>query len=161
METYTKHDYYKGAERLLYSYKYLKGYLKSKQEELKAIEYCNIASIDFDRINTCRTNDISQPTEMSALDNIEKADRLKREIKKVEVKINAIEEAIQLFNETEKKIIRLRYYDKEYWDKIGLECNMSKRQAQRLNQDIINNLKVTFFGLNVIKGDCQLLREKW
>ena len=163
METYNKNYYYKGAERLLYSYKYLKGYLKNKKDELKALEDCNtIASIDLDRINTSKTNKISQPTEVSALDNIQRAESIKKDIKKVAAKINAIEEAINLLTDTEKKIIILKYYNKEYWDKIAPECNVSKRQAQRINQNAINNVKVSLFGINAIKEDFPLLEDiKW
>ena len=154
----TKHDYYKGVERLLYSYPFLKANLATKENEIKAFEHDSIKGIDFDRISTSKTNGISHEVEDTAILNIKRIDSIKNDIDSLDTKIGMIDRALALLSPTQRKVIELKYFDKVSPTEICCSMNMSKSQVNVHKHRAIDAIKICFFGLKSLQDDCPILK---
>ena len=87
-----KADYYKGTEKILYNYNYLKANLEIKLKELHEIQLDDgVSGINYEGVSTCKTYKISQPVEDIAVLNLEMINNITQNIKKLKSKINSIE----------------------------------------------------------------------
>lgn len=154
-----KADYYKGTEKILYNYNYLKANLEIKLKELQEIEKDDgVRAVDFEGISTCKTYRISQPVEDMAILNLEMINSITKNINKLKSKINSIEKSLNLLSDEERGIIQMKYIDSMNWIQISEKVNISGRQAQRIKNNAINKIKVGLFGINALEEDMPIIK---
>ncbi len=105
-------QYYRGTEKILYNYNYLKANLEIKLKELQEIHMDDgLKAVDFEGVSTCKTYKISQPVEDIAILNCEKINSITKNINKLKSKINSIETSLSLLSNEEREIIEMKYFD--------------------------------------------------
>lgn len=138
---------YRDVEAMLYNYKFLKASIKNDKLKLENID------IEFeyedglksttvgDGIRSC---EISNPTENSAIENIEKKLQLKREIEKKtrleENKIKMLENAFEILSELEKSIITYFYIENMEWWKVAEKVAYSEGWCKEKRKEAVTKL---------------------
>lgn len=155
-----KADYYKGTEKILYNYNYLKANLEIKLKELHEIQLDDgVSGINYEGVSTCKTYKISQPVEDIAILNLEMINSIKQNIKKLKSKINSIEMSLSLLSDEEREIIQMKYFDSMNWPQISSKVNMSERHAQRIKNNAINKMKVGLFGITALEEEVPIIKS--
>lgn len=155
-----KADYYKGTEKILYNYNYLKANLEIKLKELQEIKLDDgLRAVDFEGVSTCKTYKISQPVEDMAILNIERINSITENVKKLKSKINSIEMSLSLLSDEEREIIQMKYIDSMNWIQISNKVNISERQAHRIKHNAINKIKIGLFGIIALEEDMPIIKS--
>jgi phage transcriptional activator, RinA family len=155
-----KADYYKGTEKILYNYNYLKANLEIKLKELHEIKLDDgVSGINYEEVSTCKTYKISQPVEATAILNLEMINSITQNIKKLKSKINSIEMSLSLLSDEEREIIQMKYFDSMNWPQISNKVNMSERHAQRIKNNAINKMKVGLFGITALEEEVPIIKS--
>lgn len=155
-----KADYYKGTEKILYNYNYLKANLEIKLKELHEIQLDDgVSGINYEGVSTCKTYKISQPVEDIAVLNLEMINSITQNIKKLKSKINSIEMSLSLLSDEEREIIQMKYFDSMNWPQISNKVNMSERHAQRIKNNAINKMKVGLFGITALEEEVPIIKS--
>ncbi|WP_417203731.1 sigma factor-like helix-turn-helix DNA-binding protein [Acetoanaerobium sticklandii] len=155
-----KADYYKGTEKILYNYNYLKANLEIKLKELHEIQLDDgVSGINYEGVSTCKTYKISQPVEAAAILNLEMINSITQNIKKLKSKINSIEMSLSLLSDEEREIIQMKYFDSMNWPQISNKVNMSERHAQRIKNNAINKMKVGLFGITALEEEVPIIKS--
>ena len=155
-----KADYYKGTEKILYNYNYLKANLEIKLKELHEIQLDDgVSGINYEGVSTCKTYKISQPVEAAAILNLEMINSITQNIKKLKSKINSIEMSLSLLSDEEREIIQMKYFDSMNWIQISDKINISERQAHRIKHNAINKIKIGLFGIRALEEDMPIIRS--
>ncbi|SKB28425.1 phage transcriptional activator, RinA family [Acetoanaerobium noterae] len=155
-----KADYYKGTEKILYNYNYLKANLEIKLKELHEIQLDDgVSGINYEGVSTCKTYKISQPVEDIAVLNLEMINSITQNIKKLKSKINSIEMSLSLLSDEEREIIQMKYFDSMNWPQISNKVNMSERHAQRIKNNAINKMKVGLFGIIALEEEVPIIKS--
>ncbi len=141
-------DTYKKTEWMLYNYKMLKvsvENLKSEVEELK-MDTVGTGCIRYDKEKTSPTYKITCTTEEEALDNIERIDRLEKQIIRTQNKIDKIDRALEALNDEERTIIQLRYMNGLQWWQVAGTVKYSERWCKEKRKGSIGKLALGIFG---------------
>lgn len=155
-----KADYYKGTEKILYNYNYLKANLEIKLKELHEIQLDDgVSGINYEGVSTCKTYKISQPVETASILNLEMINSITQNIKKLKSKINSIEMSLSLLSDEEREIIQMKYFDSMNWPQISNKVNMSERHAQRIKNNAINKMKVGLFGITALEEEVPIIKS--
>ena len=155
-----KADYYKGTEKILYNYNYLKANLEIKLKELHEIQLDDkVSGINYEGVSTYKTYKISQPVEDIAVLNLEMINSITQNIKKLKSKINSIEMSLSLLSDEEREIIQMKYFDSMNWIQISDKINISERQAHRIKHNAINKIKIGLFGIRALEEDMPIIRS--
>lgn len=132
---------YKKVEALLYEYKPLKvanENLKLDIENLE-IEYRGTGSINYDE-RTGPTNAFSSVVENEIIKKEAEIDNLKREIRKNEIFIKKIDNAIDSLDTTEQFIIKLRYIERYNNKQIAKKLYLNEYWISHKKKRIIEKL---------------------
>ena len=81
---------------------------------------------------------------------------IKKDIKRVRSKINAIERSLDLLDDTQREIIECKYLLKMPLDTISDRVHKSKNQIMRDNKTAIRNMQISFFGPKAIDKESPL-----
>lgn len=135
------------AEGKLYNYNKIQVEIKCLEYEKEMLkeEYEGCKAITYSSEKTGITNDITDSVyrelirkEKEILDKTKKIARKKLQIKK-------IDEAITLLDETEKKILDIKYFTcerrKSNWKYVGKQVGYSERQCISIRDEMINKIK--------------------
>jgi RinA family phage transcriptional activator len=110
----------KAVEKLLYNYKENKDRIEILKLKLDSPTYMN--AINYDRVNVI-TSDISNSVENTIL----KLEKDRERLKEVTNEIAIIDIAMNLLDDTERRFIKLRFFDRHKWVKICDEFYISER----------------------------------
>lgn len=136
---------YKKTERLLENYRALKGYVEMKGKELEEIEYQGISAMELGE-KTSKTYKINDPVfeEVASMDQCK--EKIKQEIEKKDRVVRKIDFALSKLDDTQRKIIELKYIKGKQWWEIGAEVCYSERWCKHLRTKAINKMAIIIYG---------------
>ena len=103
----------KDIKRLLKNYKFLKMYRDNLKEELEIVREENgLKAINYDGENIQIGRKHNSIVEEVCFNRIRKENVILLEIRKIELKINLIDKAMEVLTDKERKMIELRYFEK-------------------------------------------------
>ena len=135
---------FKRAEAILYEYKYIDDKLdiiNFKLDDLK--NDVNITAVDTSRDNVSPTNAFSSEVENEVIKRERKINELENTKKKLIFNKTLVEKTLKLLDETEKEIVRLRYFskNKKTWFNIAAELNMTTDNCTKKRRKIIEKIQ--------------------
>ncbi|MCT4507925.1 MAG: hypothetical protein N4A48_04065 [Tepidibacter sp.] len=141
-------DTYKKTEWMLYNYKMLKVSVENLKSEIQELnmDTTGTGAIRYDKEKTSPTYSIVCTTEEEAIANIEKINRLEKQIMKTQNKIDKIDRALDALNEDEKRIIKLRYIEGLQWWQVAGMAKYSERWCKEKRKISIEKLSLGIFG---------------
>lgn len=135
------------AECKLYSYKENKIEIKNITEELKLIEMefesnspLRGHSILYTDIKVQNSKSESAIEQWLLYQNREYDRLLGKKAKKVK-EVNKVKNALELLNDSERKIIEMRYFQRVAWNEVADEIGYSKSYCKALRVKSINKIK--------------------
>lgn len=143
---------------LLYKYPFFKLNLSSKENELRAYQHDSLKGIDFDRINTCKTNNICSEVEDTAILNVERITSIENTIKLLNIKINTIEQALSQLSNTERKVIELKYFKRVNGQELYNAMSLSKSQCGVHMNRALSSLRTAFADSKELLEICPILK---
>lgn len=130
---------YKQMEKMLYDYKYTKGYIELRKADLQALEYEGVKAVQYSTPSV-QTSGISDPVAME-FERLEKQrDFLQRTIREKERAIEKIDFAVKLLDDIEQKIIEMKYFKGSRNQSIADNLGYSKKQIERIKKKAIHRL---------------------
>ncbi|WP_427340634.1 sigma factor-like helix-turn-helix DNA-binding protein [Caloranaerobacter sp. DY30410] len=146
-----KEKYYRATEKLLYNYKMLKVSIENMKAEIEELKKeSGITGINYEGEKTSETHKITQPTEEQSLRNITQEYLLRKRIEITQNKIDRIDRALEGLNETERKIVVMRYIEGMQWFKIAYEVNYNERWCKELRKRAIEKLAIGIYGYTAL-----------
>ncbi len=130
---------YSQVEGILYNYKLIKASIENNKLKLENIELEDpedaMPSTSYGEPSS-KTNKINRAVENAAMRNIEKKERIKKElnrnIKRETNKIKIINNALTGLSEIEKSIVTMFYIEDKTWMQVADEMNYSTSWCQEL-----------------------------
>ena len=136
-------NYYKETERLISAYTQLKTYIEIKQNELEELDYYP-SGIGFEK--NSRGGEVSSTTENTAINIINKKDKIEKEIKSTTKTLANLEKALDLLDCLSYEIIKQRYIEKKQWWEIAYSVHCSERWAKELRRRAIITISIALYG---------------
>lgn len=132
--------------------------IKDKEQEIETFGGAKIANYNITGGSSggSVSNEVEQRAflKMKLQDELNQLQNNKSHLQR---RMELIDEAIQSLNETEQKIVRLKFIDGYRWMYVSCECGYSERQCQNIGKksvqklaDVIFNFVPTQMGLNFI-----------
>ncbi|MFZ7119499.1 MAG: hypothetical protein ACOWWH_00930 [Eubacteriaceae bacterium] len=136
---------YKKTERALYDYKFLKGYIELRKQDLAELQYQGVSASRLSLAKSANRQ-ISDPVgdEFELMEKVKT--RWAEEIKIKENIIYKIDYAVSLLGEFEKRIVEMKYKKGMRYDDIAMHLGYSRRQIIRINKKSIGNISVVLYG---------------
>lgn len=150
---------YRQIEGFLYNYKIIKASIENNKLKLKnlEIEYESddgLNAISYKDTNS-KTNKITRVTENIALSNIEKKEKVRRELeRKISLetnKIKMIDNALDALPEVERTIIEMFYIENLEWYKVAGNVCYSEGWCKEKRKESINRILYTMNGKHLNK----------
>lgn len=130
---------YRQTERLLYDYKFIKGYVELRKQDLKDLEYEGVKALQFSD-PAIKSSGISDPVARE-FELLEKQRAfLQQVILEKERILNRIDYALGLLNDTESKIIEMKYFKCVRNYDIADSLGYSRKQIERINKNTIQHI---------------------
>lgn len=138
---------YKKTDSLLCDYNIIKARINKLQRDLKDIEYIPVSSVSYDGIGG-NSSKISKPVEQQILSKEKQEKKIEKEIKSLENIIHNIDQALNILDEKEKEIIRMKYMDINNieWYKIAYEIGYSEGYCKSLRKHAVNKISKVIYG---------------
>lgn len=133
----------KKIERMLYRVNEFENRLK--QLDILLDEIVEVSSIDYEKISTSKTNEVSNRTESIALSKVE----ILEERIKIHKSLDLINGFVDVLCHEEKTIIRLRYFNKLAWADIADHISFSIRQCYRKRDVALDQLIGEFMNVAI------------
>ena len=132
---------YKKVEGILYNFNEIKAEINSIEIEIENIqlEYDEVPGISYQE-KTGKTNKFSSVVENEVIYRENLIIRLKRELNKKKALIKKVDNAVSTLNETEKKLIEMRCFDKLQYKSIEQRLSINKDYACELKRKCIEKM---------------------
>lgn len=138
---------YSQLEGILYNYKIIKASIENNKIKLDDLELEDpedgMPSISYGDPSS-QTNKINRSVETAALKNIERRDRLEKElirtIRRETNKIKKIDNAMSGLSETEKEVATLFYIENKTWIEISGKMSYSQSWCQEIRYTAMNKM---------------------
>lgn len=152
---------YNQIEGILYNYKMIKASIENNKLKLQNMELEDgTKAITYGEPGS-KTNKINNITEVAAIKNIEKKERLKRKIALDTNKIKMIDNALQGLSELERTIIEMFYIENLEWWKVAAKVCYSEGWCKAKRREAINRILFSINGQNLeMTTNERLLSEK-
>lgn len=152
---------YNQVEGILYNYKLIKASIENNKLKLENLELEDpedaMPSISFGEPSS-KTNKVNRGVESAAIRNIERKERLQRElsraIKRETNTIKMINNALTGLSDVEKNIIDMFYIENKTWLQVASEMNYSTSWCQELRCTAMDKI------LLIINGNANSGRKK-
>lgn len=138
-------DNYKKAERLLESYKALKGYIEIKKKDLEEAEYQGISAVCLNE-KTGKTYKINDPVFNEVVNMVKYKEEIEKEINKNQSLINKVDRALKKIPNEERKILELRYFEGMQWWEVISIIPQSERWCKELRNRGLRKVSVYIYG---------------
>jgi DNA-directed RNA polymerase specialized sigma subunit len=139
----TEKDKYMQTERWLYHLDALKTRIENLKQQYKEKELeAEGEGIDYSKDKLCQTYKFNSQTENIAMSLA----HTHMMIESLQSRVNILERSIEILNETERRIIDLKYFREEPWYNIAYQIQYSERQCRYIRTNAINKLAVAIFG---------------
>lgn len=140
-------DKYAKVERLLSNYKMLKISIENMEQQIRYLkEEDGLKGIGFDNISTSPTNVTSDPTANIALSNTERIHYFEHRIEQNKKDIEAIDNVMEMLEESEKVILTERDINSKPWFRITPLVCYEERQCRNIRTKAIKKLVVGIYG---------------
>ena len=143
-----KSNLYSKVEVLLKNYKTLKCEIKSLNIDIEEIEkeYKGISAISYEE-KTGPTNAFSSSVENEVIQKSKKLDALRDIKRRKELQVERVENALEVLNEKEYKIIELKYFSerKKSWSNVCAKTDMCEAWCRQLKDRAIKKMIPIFF----------------
>ena len=128
----------------------LKISIENMRQEIKEIEEeeATLGSIDYAKDKICQSYKISSQTENEAISNVDKIALLRAKIKATESKVERIDRALIVLNETERYIIQQSSIERKPYYTFLHKLHMGERTAQRIKQTALREIERALNGEN-------------
>lgn len=140
-----KKEYTKAVEYTLKSLKlYYLGIdeVEAKLKDLEEEYNDGLSGVGYSGELKSITNKISSLTENTAITNIERREKLLKQLKFMKLKIGEIERQIASLDEKEEEILTFAYIDDMKWEDVSYESNYSRAQCFRIRDSAIEKLVI-------------------
>lgn len=136
-------EHYKQTEAWLYKLNSLKVYVeKLKDEYAELEEIAEGKAVEYDQDKLCETYAFVSATENIALEMWKKATKIKH----LNNRIAVLEKAMEILNNTEKQILKLKYFENQPWFNIAYQVQYSESHCKRIRNRAIRKLSIALFG---------------
>lgn len=150
---------YRQIEGMLYNYKIIKASIENNKLKLKNLEIEYESEDGLNAIGygetSSKTNKITRVTENIALANIEKKEKIRRELeRKISLetnKIKMIDNALDALSEVKRTIIEMFYIENLEWYKVAGKVCYSEGWCKEKRKESINRILYTINGKNLDK----------
>lgn len=123
----------------------LKAQIEVLKSELFSLEATGISAMRLDKIGT--SYNISKPTEIDALNLIEKRTELHQKIIVMQQKVEILECALQALTPYEYEIVKRKIIDNEPFYRICGDLKVSERNARRTKARALVKLERTIYSM--------------
>lgn len=135
---------FRQTEKLLYNYKFIKGYVELRKRDLQDLEYNGVKAIQYSD-PAVKSNIISDPVARE-YESIEKQRLfLQRVIMEKERIIERIECALGLLNDVENRIIEMKYFKGVRNNDIADNLGYSRKQIERIKKSAVQHIGVVLW----------------
>lgn len=119
-------------------------------QEIKEIEEeeATLGSIDYAKDKICQSYKISSQTENEAISNVDKIALLKTKIRVTESKVERVDRALSILNETERYIIQQSSIERKPYYTFLHKLHMGERTAQRIKGKALKEIEIALNGEN-------------
>ncbi|MBF7097592.1 sigma-70 RNA polymerase sigma factor region 4 domain-containing protein [Alkalibacter mobilis] len=132
-------DKYRQTERVLYDYKFIKGYVELRKQDLQELEYEGVKALQYSETMS-GSGEISDPVARE-FEIIEKQRfLLKKAIAEKELIIKKIDYALHILSDLERNIVEMKYFKGIRNYDIADCLGYSKKQIERINKSTIYNI---------------------
>lgn len=142
-----KDDLFSRTEGKLFSYNKTIVEIKCLEIDIEYLkkDVIGCKAINYSTEKTGTTNNISNPIENEIRKKELEINKLERKKNEKEKSIKKIDEALNLLEEIEKNIVRLRYFSNKRsapeWKYIAKMIGYSEKQCRNIRDDMINKIK--------------------
>lgn len=134
---------YKKTEKCLYRLNALKTRIENLKQQYTEKELeAGGEGIDYSKDKLCQTYKFNSTTESIGIELAQ----IKMMIDILQSKVDIMERSLFILNQTERKIINMKYLDNEPWFKIAYEMKYNESHCRRIRNHAIEKLKVAIFG---------------
>lgn len=132
---------YKKTDGVLFNYRTIKAEIDNLELEIEEIksEIDGVKSIGYEE-KTGTTNAFSSSVENEVLKKEKLINKLLKEKASKERLINKVDNALNVLDEEERKIIKLRCFDRMNWNKVGVLTNRDGDYCGRIKRKAVNKL---------------------
>lgn len=134
------------AKEILSNYRFYKDRIITLQQGLKQLE----VNKDGLKAQTFNEKRVSKGITSSIVENqLLRKEQLEQELTNLDLIVKNVDRSVDLLNDTDKEIIKLRYLTKETytWVQIGIEVGYSKEQCQRRAKNCLKQLDIAICGI--------------
>ncbi|MBV7275442.1 DUF722 domain-containing protein [Clostridiaceae bacterium UIB06] len=141
MKSNKEQDLYKKTDGLLLNYKIIKAEINNLELEIEEIksEYDGVKAAVYEE-RTGKTNAFNSSVENEILKKEKIINELLKEKRSKERLISKIDNALTILEEEEIKIIKLRYFEKMGWSKIGILTNRDGDYCGRIKRKAVDKI---------------------
>ena len=140
-------DRYKYIEKLLYEYNSLKTFIKNAQQQIENIQkdVDGVSGVSYNKVSS-KTNNTPSIVENEVLKREKKISILQKRIQKTQGLLDRLDRSIEVLNDIEKRIIKLRYMKNLQWYEVSWNVKYSERWCKELKSKAIEKIAVAMFG---------------
>lgn len=143
-------NYYKAAEKKLYSYIENKTDIELLKSKLEQIELDISLTSSAMSLAPSRTFKNDSSIERDVIKKEIEEERIKREIRLKELEVKRVDIYLESLKELERDVIELRYLKMKSWIAISLELNYSRSHLRKIRNKAINQFAETLELLMII-----------
>lgn len=112
----------------------LYNYYRTKKQIKRLREQIMFSSVDVIKGGANSVMTASRPTEAIATRLVEN-----RKLRNMEEIVSAIESVYEDLDDTQKKLVRLRYFERKPWNwsRIAMECHIHEQTAYKYRREIV------------------------
>jgi len=134
---------YKQTERWYYRLNALKTRIENlKQEYAEKEAEAEGKGIDYSEDKLSETYKFHSSTESIGIELAQ----IKMKIEMLQNRVDIMERSLKILNDTEIRIITMKYFENEPWYKIAYELKYNESHCRRIRTHAIEKLKVAIFG---------------
>lgn len=135
---------YQNLESILNQYKFIKVQINNLKIELKNAELDGIGAIDYSRDKLSNSYKISSIVENLAFTENKEKEMIEKELQYLEYLKEKTDNALELLNSRDKKIIELRYIEKVPNIEIARRYYLSESSVRKIRKEAISKMKKLF-----------------
>lgn len=141
MDKEKSQNLYKKTDGVLFNYRIIKAEINNLELEIEEIksEIDGVKSIGYEE-RTGSTNAFNSSVENEVLKKEKLMHKLLKEKASKQRLINKVDNALNILDEEEREIIKLRCFDKMGWNKVGILTNRDGDYCGRIKRKAVNKL---------------------
>lgn len=141
-------DNYAKVENLLKNYNMIKINIENTKDEIEYVSQdITLQGISYDTIKV-DTNENSSSTEDTALSIMDKVEKLKNKIKKLELLLEIIHRSLNELEERERVVLVEKYINAKDWWQVSGKVFIGERQCRNIRRDAINKMIAGIYGVD-------------